>query len=92
MIIKSEKLNKYHKTHFFFFTIVVFFFIPSIINPLAKLAGELLSYLSSLAGEAGIETILALDFFLFFTKLFYGLFFSSYIFVYFDIALGVYVA
>lgn len=61
-------------------------------NPLAKLAGELLSSLSSFAGDAGMETILALDFFLFFNRLFYGLFLRNYILVYLERALGVYVA
>lgn len=69
---------------------VVFFFIPSIIKSRALLIGEkVLSYLSYLAGDAGIETILALDFFLFLSNVFYGLFLRNYNLFYFDNAFGV---
>jgi len=48
-----------------------------------------LYYFSYFAGDAGIEIILTLDFFLFFRRLFYGLFLRNYILVSLDNALGV---
>jgi hypothetical protein len=57
---------------------------------LALFIGEnVLSYLSYFAGDAGIDTILALDFFLFFNNMFYGLFLRKSILFSFDNAFGV---
>ena len=66
--LTTREFSKSFHNHFFFLVIVVFFFIPSIIKSLALVEGDIRSSFYSLAGDAGIDIILAKDFLRFLSK------------------------